>query len=121
MHSRPALQASIPLAGWHSTKNWSTVRVPTMVLGGQSDPTAPNSQHSLPFYTSMTAAPDKAFLELRGGDHSAPRSDNITVRKYTLSWLKRFVDDDTRYEQFLCPAPSPNTLISAYRDTCPHA
>jgi dienelactone hydrolase len=119
--TRPALQASIPMAGWHTTKNWSTVQVPTLVLGGQSDPTAPNSQHSLPFYTSMTAAPDKAFLELRGGDHSDPRSDNVTVRKYTLSWLKRFVDNDVRYDQFLCPAPAPNTLISAYRDTCPHA
>ncbi|WP_197288817.1 dienelactone hydrolase family protein [Nocardia sp. NRRL S-836] len=119
--TRPALQASIPMAGWHTTKNWSTVQVPTLVLGGQNDPTAPDSQHSLPFYTSMTAAPDKAFLELRGGDHSDPRSDNVTVRKYTLSWLKRFVDDDLRYDQFLCPPPVPNTLISAYRDTCPHA
>ncbi|MDX8028587.1 dienelactone hydrolase family protein [Lentzea sp. BCCO 10_0856] len=119
--TRPALQASIPMAGWHTTKSWPTVAVPTMVLGGQNDPTAPNSQHSTPFYNSMTAAPDKAFLELRGGDHSAPRSDNVTVRKYTLSWLKRFVDDDLRYDQFLCPAPVANTLISAYRDTCPHA
>jgi dienelactone hydrolase len=119
--SRPALQAAIPLAGWHTTKSWPGVQAPTLVLGGQSDPTAPNSQHSLPFYTSMTATPDKAFLELRGGDHSDPRSDNVTVRKYTLSWLKRFVDDDVRYDQFLCPAPAPNTLISAYRDTCPHA
>ncbi|MEV6239584.1 dienelactone hydrolase family protein [Lentzea sp. NPDC051838] len=119
--SRPTLQAALPLAGWHSTKSWPGVKVPTMLLGGQSDPTAPDSQHSIPFYNSITAAPDKAFLELRGGDHSAPRSDNITVRKYTLSWLKRFVDDDLRYDQFLCPAPAPNTLISAYRDTCPHA
>ncbi|MET9629867.1 dienelactone hydrolase family protein [Lentzea sp. NPDC006480] len=119
--SRPTLQASIPLAGYHTTKNWSGVKVPTMLLGGQSDPTAPDSQHSIPFYNSITAAPDKAFLELRGGDHSAPRSDNVTVRKYTLSWLKRFVDDDLRYDQFLCPAPTPNTLISAYKDTCPHA
>ncbi|MEU0885911.1 dienelactone hydrolase family protein [Lentzea sp. NPDC005914] len=119
--SRPTLQASIPLAGWHSTKSWPGVKVPTMLLGGQNDPTAPDSQHSVPFYNSITAAPDKAFLELRGGDHSTPRSDNVTVRKYTLSWLKRFVDDDLRYDQFLCPAPTPNTLISAYKDTCPHA
>ena len=119
--SRPALQASIPMAGWHTTKSWPGVKVPTMLLGGQNDPTAPDSQHSVPFYNSITAAPDKAFLELRGGDHSTPRSDNVTVRKYTLSWLKRFVDDDLRYDQFLCPAPAPNTAISEYRDTCPHA
>ncbi|SDH07108.1 Dienelactone hydrolase family protein [Lentzea fradiae] len=119
--SRPALQASIPMAPWHLTRNWSAVQVPTLVLGGQNDPTAPNSQHSTPFYNSITAAPDKAFLELRGGDHSDPRRDNVTVRKYSLSWLKRFVDDDLRYDQFLCPPPVPNTVISVYRDTCPHS
>lgn len=118
--SRPTLQASIPLAGWHTTKSWPGVKVPTMLLGGQNDPTAPDAQHSVPFYNSITAAPDKAFVELRGGDHSTPRSDNVTVRKYTLSWLKRFVDDDLRYDQFLCPAPVPDTLISASKDTCPH-
>ncbi|GAB2823003.1 dienelactone hydrolase family protein [Lentzea nigeriaca] len=119
--TRPTLQAAVPLAPWHTTKSWSTIKVPTMVLGGQNDPTAPDAQHSVPFYTSMTAAPEKAFLELRGGNHSDPRADNVTVRKFTLSWLKRFVDDDVRYDQFLCPAPTPNTAISEYRDTCPHA
>jgi hypothetical protein len=39
---------------------------------------------------------------------------------YSISWLKRFVDNDTRYEQFLCPAPRVSTTISEYRDTRPH-
>jgi len=119
--TRPALQAAVPLAPWSVTKNWSTIKVPTMVLGGQDDAVAPESQHALPFYDSMTAAPEKAFLELRGGNHSDPASDNVTVRKYTLSWLKRFVDHDVRYDQFLCPPPAPNTAISDYKDTCPHS
>jgi hypothetical protein len=42
---------------------------------------------------------------------------NATLAKYAIAWLKRYVDDDTRYEQFLCPAPSGST-ISQYRDTC---
>ncbi|WP_449657195.1 poly(ethylene terephthalate) hydrolase family protein [Streptomyces boetiae] len=36
-----------------------------------------------------------------------------------LSWAKRFVDNDTRYELFLCPAPTPSLTISAYRSSCP--
>ncbi|MFE9998870.1 hypothetical protein ACFYRZ_29940 [Streptomyces avermitilis] len=58
-------------------------------------------------------------MELRNGDHLAPASESPTVGKYALSWLKRFVDDDTRYDQFLCPGPTPDTNVSRYRNTCP--
>ncbi|ACU35917.1 Triacylglycerol lipase [Actinosynnema mirum DSM 43827] len=119
--SRPSLQAAIPLAPWHTTKNWSSTRVPTMIIGAESDSTAPVSSHSEPFYTSMTSAPDKAYLELNNAGHSAPTSANTTVAKYSISWLKRFIDNDTRYDQFLCPAPSPSSLIEEYRATCPHS
>ncbi|WP_285750882.1 dienelactone hydrolase family protein [Lentzea sp. NBRC 105346] len=121
--TRPALQAAIPLAGWHSTKNWSGVKVPTMVVGAESDTVAPVSSHSEPFYNSITAAPDKAYLELKGAGHSAPSTQgpNVTIGKYSVSWLKRFIDNDTRYDQFLCPPPRPDSRISEYRDTCPHA
>jgi alpha-beta hydrolase superfamily lysophospholipase len=119
--TRPAIQAAIPLAPWHTTKSWSTVRVPTMIIGAENDSVAPVSSHSEPFYTSMSAAPDKAYLELNGASHSAPTSANTTVARYSISWLKRFVDNDTRYEQFLCPAPGPSSLIQEYRDTCPHS
>jgi hypothetical protein len=36
-----------------------------------------------------------------------------------VAWLKRYVDDDTRYDQFLCPGPSTGTQISDFRQTCP--
>jgi alpha-beta hydrolase superfamily lysophospholipase len=119
--TRPAIQAAIPLTPWHSTKSWSTVTVPTMIIGAENDSVAPVSSHSEPFYTSMSAAQDKAYLELNNASHSAPTSANTTVARYSISWLKRFIDNDTRYEQFLCPAPSPSNLIQEYRDTCPHS
>nr|WP_184689990.1 dienelactone hydrolase family protein [Micromonospora echinospora] len=119
-NTRPALQAAIPLTGWHSVKNWSSVRVPTLVIGAENDSVAPVSSHSEPFYTSLPATLDKAYLELNAASHSAPTSPNVTVAKYSISWLKRFVDDDTRYDQFLCPAPR-GTAIEEYRDTCPHS
>jgi len=118
--SRPALQAAIPLTGWHTDKTWGSVRVPTLVVGADGDTIAPVSSHSEPFYTSLPSTLDKAYLELRGASHFTPNSSNTTIAKYSISWLKRFIDNDTRYEQFLCPKPS-GTAIAEYRDTCPHS
>ncbi|NUT53577.1 MAG: alpha/beta hydrolase [Saccharothrix sp.] len=116
---RPSLQASIPLTPWNTTKTWSTVRTPTLVVGAEDDSVAPVRTHAEPFYEGLPSTLDKAYLELAGASHFAPNSSNTTIAKYSIAWLKRFVDDDTRYEQFLCPAPR-GTAISEYRDTCPH-
>ena len=116
---RPSLQAAIPLTGWDTRKSFSTVRVPTLVVGAENDTTAPVALHSIPFYTSLPTTLDKAYLELAGAGHSAPTSSNTTVAKYSLSWLKRFIDNDTRYEQFLCPGPTSAATVSDYRSTCP--
>ncbi|WP_415361625.1 alpha/beta hydrolase family protein [Saccharothrix sp. BKS2] len=118
---RPALQAAIPLTGWHTDKSWSGVRVPTLVVGAENDSVAPVSSHSEPFYSSLPSTLDKAYLELNGASHFAPNTSNTTIAKYSIAWLKRFIDNDTRYEQFLCPAPGRSTLIEEYRDTCPHS
>ncbi|HEY3468973.1 MAG TPA: dienelactone hydrolase family protein [Amycolatopsis sp.] len=118
--SRPSLQAAVPLTGWNLTKNWSTLRVPTLVVGAEADTIAPVATHSIPFYTSLPSTLDRAYLELRGASHFAPNTSNTTIAKYTLSWLKRFIDNDTRYEQFLCPIPSTSLSISDYRGNCPH-
>ncbi|MFD7659315.1 dienelactone hydrolase family protein [Actinosynnema sp. NPDC059797] len=118
---RPALQAAIPLTGWHTDKSWGNVRVPTLVIGAENDSVAPVSSHSEPFYSSLPSTLDKAYLELNGASHFAPNTSNTTIAKYSIAWLKRFIDNDTRYEQFLCPAPGRSTQIEEYRDTCPHS
>jgi predicted dienelactone hydrolase len=117
---RPSLQASVPLTAWNTTKTWSTVQTPTLIIGAEDDSTAPVSSHSERFYTGLPSTLDKAYLELANASHFAPNSSNTTIAKYSIAWLKRFVDNDTRYEQFLCPAPR-GTAISEYRDTCPHS
>lgn len=118
---RPSLQAAIPLTGWHSDKTWPEVRTPTLLIGAEDDSVAPVGSHSIPFYNNMPYAPEKAYLELNNADHFAPNSPNTTIAKYSISWLKRFVDDDTRYTQFLCPGPSVSYwgAVSDYRATCP--
>ncbi|MGX6604774.1 poly(ethylene terephthalate) hydrolase family protein [Micromonosporaceae bacterium Da 78-11] len=118
--TRPALQAIIPLTPYSSTKNWSTVTVPTLIVGAENDSVAPVASHAEPFYTSLPSSLDKAYLELNNASHSAPTSTNVTVAKYSISWLKRFIDNDTRYDQFLCPAPTGST-IQEWRSTCPYS
>ncbi|MFG1604949.1 alpha/beta hydrolase family protein [Actinoplanes sp. NPDC049265] len=118
--TRPSLQAAVPLAPWHTTKSWSTVRVPTAIIGGEADTTAPPDSHAILFYNSIPAATEKSYLELNNAGHSFPNTVNTPTAKQTVSWLKRFVDDDTRYDQFLCPGPS-GSAIEEYRSTCPLA
>ncbi|WP_439331892.1 alpha/beta hydrolase family protein [Nonomuraea deserti] len=115
---RSSLQAAVPIAPWNLTKSWSGVRVPTMIIGGESDSIAPVSSHSERFYESIPSSSEKAYLELNGASHFFPQTPNTTMAKSMVAWLKRFVDDDTRYEQFLCPPPS-GSAIEEYRDTCP--
>ncbi|MGW4638545.1 alpha/beta hydrolase family protein [Sphaerisporangium sp. NPDC004334] len=117
-NARPSLQAAIPIAPWNLDKSWSGVRVPTMIIGGQADTIAPVATHSQPFYTSIPSSTEKAYMELTGASHFFPQTSNTTMAKYMISWMKRFIDDDTRYDQFLCPAPR-SIAISEYRDTCP--
>ncbi|MEW9548141.1 alpha/beta hydrolase family protein [Nonomuraea sp. NPDC050783] len=118
-NSRPSLQAAVPLAPWNTDKTWSGIRVPTMIIGGQADTVAPVATHSEPFYSSIPASSEKAYLELAGASHFFPNITNTTMAKSMVAWLKRWVDDDTRYDQFLCPAPR-SIAISEYRDTCPN-
>ncbi|MYW66312.1 alpha/beta hydrolase [Streptomyces sp. SID8379] len=118
--SRPSLQAAIPLTGWNTDKTWPEIKTPTLVVGADGDTIAPVATHSEPFYSSLPSSLDKAYLELRGATHFTPNSSNTTIAKYSISWLKRFIDNDTRYEQFLCPLPSASTTIAEYRGNCPH-
>ncbi|MFJ7067706.1 alpha/beta hydrolase family protein [Streptomyces sp. NPDC101115] len=117
--SRPSLKAAIPLTGWNTDKTWPEISTPTLVVGADGDTIAPVATHSEPFYESLPASLDKAYLELNGATHFTPNSSDTTIAKYSVSWLKRFIDDDTRYDQFLCPLPRPSLTIEEYRGTCP--
>jgi predicted dienelactone hydrolase len=116
--TRPSLQAAVPLAPWNLTKSWSTLRVPTLIVGGESDSIAPVSSHSEPFYNSIPTATEKAYLELNNASHFFPQTTNTLTGRLSVAWLKRFVDDDTRYDPFLCPGPT-GLSVQEYRNTCP--
>lgn len=102
----PSLKAAVALAPWHPTKDWSMLQVPTLIISDEKDFIATNSAHSNPFYASFNAALPSAKIELLGADHlcgiqiSAEKC-KTALAKYSVAWLKRFVDGDTRYTPFL--------------------
>ncbi|MEV7020442.1 alpha/beta hydrolase [Streptomyces sp. NPDC093991] len=118
--SRPSLQAAIPLTGWNMDKTWPEIQTPTLVVGADGDSIASVTSHSEPFYKSLPSSLDKAYLELNNATHFTPNRSNTTIAKYSIAWLKRFIDNDSRYEKFLCPLPQPSLAIEEYRGNCPH-
>ncbi|MEV5831358.1 alpha/beta hydrolase [Spirillospora sp. NPDC052242] len=116
---RKSLKAAVPLMPWNLFTDWGDVQTPTMIIGAQNDLIAAVGLHSEPFYNSLRSAREKAYLEVEGAGHLVANSPNDTIAKYTIAWMKRYVDNDTRYERFLCPAPAGDRNISEYRDTCP--
>ncbi|WP_256206899.1 alpha/beta hydrolase family protein [Nocardioides luteus] len=113
-----SVKAAVALQPWHTDKTWPGIQVPTMIIGAENDTVAPVATHSIPFYTSMTGAREKAYGEVNNADHLIANTDDDWQGRLFVTWLKRYVDDDTRYSQFLCPAPS-SIYLSDYRHTCP--
>lgn len=115
----PSLKAAVALTGWSQDKDFSQLLVPSLVIGAENDWIAPNSSHSRPFYDSMPASLEKAYLVLAGKGHLAPTKPNATIATHTVAWLKRFVDEDSRYNQVLCPGPVDDAAVKKYQATCP--
>jgi predicted dienelactone hydrolase len=116
--NRPTLKAAVALQPWDVFQNFGTVRVPTMIIGAQNDFIAGVASFSEPFYQQIPAGTEKAYAEVAGADHMIGLLGNATQQRLAIAWMKRYVDNDTRYDRFLCPPPSGPTL-SEYRNTCP--
>ncbi|WP_019633337.1 alpha/beta hydrolase family protein [Actinomadura atramentaria] len=116
--SRPSLKAAVPLAPYHTIKNWSAITVPTLIEAGTADTVTPVGTFAEPIYQSLTGASERAYAEVAGANHLTFTAENPLIGGLEVAWMKRFVDDDARYDQFLCPAPTDPGLTE-YRDSCP--
>jgi len=122
----PSVDAAIPLAPWNSgSTNFSGVDAGTLIIACEDDSIAPVNSHAWPFFQSLTA--EKAFMEFSNEDHFCANSGNghePLLGKYIVSWMKRFLDFDTRYDPFLCGASHDEDLqsneLSEYLETCPY-
>jgi dienelactone hydrolase len=100
--STPTLRAAFGLAPYSTDSNFSSVRVPSGIVGGSADTIAPTGTHSTRFYNSINSAPALLAI-IRGADHFFPGDNpaNQPASKYQIAWLKRWADNDLRYTQFL--------------------
>ncbi len=116
----PSLKAAIPISPWDQATESSGITVPTEILVAQDDTSAPPDKMAIPYYDAIPPGTPKGLVIFAGGDHNSPLAANDSATaEYTISWLKRFVDNDTRYEQFLCPGPVDDSAIASYQATCP--
>ncbi|WP_233604767.1 cellulose binding domain-containing protein [Micromonospora sp. HM5-17] len=115
---RPSLKAAVGLAPFLPSSNLANDRVPTMVFAGQQD-TVVSPSYVTNLYNSLPATTESAYLEIAGGDHGFPvgRPNQVMIRTM-LPFVKIFLDNDTRYSQFLCPLMD-STGVVTYRSTCP--
>ena len=118
-----SLNAIIPQAPYYAGLNsFSTIKTPTMILACGADVVAPVAAHASPFYNRIPNTTPKAFLEIYGGSHFCANSgypNEDLLGMYGISWMKRFIDFDRRYDQFLCgPNHEANLAISEYRENC---
>lgn len=116
---RPALKAAVALAPFSPTQNMSTDRVPTMVIGGQND-TVVTPSYVDGLYATLPASTPSDFVQIAGADHIYYTHANSTETRILIPWLKTFVDNDTRYTQFLCPTLADPSGISIYHSKCPY-
>ncbi|GAB3970397.1 hypothetical protein GCM10029978_043600 [Actinoallomurus acanthiterrae] len=118
---RPSLKAAVGLAPGSpvGNLNLSTDRVPTMIMGGQND-TVVTPSYLNGLYATMPAGTQSVFIQLAGADHLAYTHPNTTEMRLLIPWLKIFLDNDTRYTQFLCPALADSSGVSQYRSKCPY-
>jgi dienelactone hydrolase len=113
--SNPNIKAVIPLAPWNTNTSWGSLRAPTMIVQCSSDTIAPNAQHSERFYASLGST-EKAIFAV-SGSHFCVTSPSTAIAKMSISWLKRFLDNDTRYSTFVCRGPGSGG--TNFRSTCP--
>jgi len=120
----PTLKASYPMTPWNTNSSFSTVRVPTMIIGADGDTIAPVATHARPFYAALPSSTSKAYGELNNGTHFSPNSTNTPIGRYAVAWMKRFVDGDTRYSTFLCGAEHTSYatawVFDRFNQNCPY-
>lgn len=90
-----------------------------MIMGARDDGTVtPSYLNGL--YGGMPAATQSAYIELTSGGHGFPTWGNSNVTRRTIPWLKIFLDNDTRYTQFLCPSLADSSGVSRSQTRCPY-
>tara|TARA_R110000744_G_scaffold43863_2_gene98054 strand:- start:320 stop:1237 length:918 start_codon:yes stop_codon:yes gene_type:complete len=123
--SQGRIKAAIPLAPWDTSSYYARrAEAATMIFACESDVVAPVGLHASPFYNALPSSIDKAFVEINNGSHFCANGggiNNDVLGRLGVSWMKLHLDEDGRYNQFLCgPNHESDFSISEYRGNCPY-
>ncbi|MEY2838479.1 MAG: hypothetical protein RJB60_778, partial [Pseudomonadota bacterium] len=74
-----------------------------------------------PYFESLSADLPAAKIELAGTGHlaswtTASAAQQGKVAKYMTAWVKRFLDEDTRYTPFIKTAASDMSVFASKGD-----
>ncbi|HEX6681222.1 MAG TPA: cellulose binding domain-containing protein [Candidatus Limnocylindrales bacterium] len=111
---RPSLWAAIPNAPFFQGSA-SSLRVPTLITAMQNDSLVSQNRST---YNNIPAGTEKAYVELAGAGHNQIGQPTTALARTWIPWLKIFLDQDARYQQFLCPL-ADSSGISQYLNSCP--
>lgn len=114
---RPSLRTAIGNAPYLPSGSLAGDRVPTLIYAMQND-TLVTPARLTSMYNTIPAGTERAYLEVAGAGHNYIGQPSTTLARTMIPWLKMFLDNDTRYSQFLCPL-SNSSGISQYRNSCP--
>jgi hypothetical protein len=113
---RSSLKTVVGLAP-ASASNMGSLRMPVMIISGQYDDVITPSYIN-GIWTSLSPTIQRAWIELANNDHLSFTRSNPTEMRVLIPWMKIFLDNDTRYTQFLCPL-ADSSGISKYENSCP--
>jgi dienelactone hydrolase len=110
--THPELKALVGLMAGQPSSDltpFAGIRTPSLILTAENDSLA--SSWSEPYYQSLSPSLPAAWIQLAGANHlavwtTASQATQGKVAKYATAWVKRFVDDDTRYTPFVKTAAS---------------
>jgi dienelactone hydrolase len=117
-NTHPELKAVFAMEPWNTDTSYPNDTVPTLIFAGTSDglagPPMPQNQ-----YQSIPATTPKILYEINNGSHyvstsptnagtdMAPDSaSTANVARFGLSWLKVYLECDTRFRPFLTVKPA---------------
>ena len=103
----PSIKAVLAFCPWKPRPHL-THDVPVFFLGAEKDGPAPVRKHALPHFERLDDTTPKLLYEVRGASHNLPMNPRYAggdVGRFTLAWLKVFVDGDSAWLPLLQSRP----------------
>lgn len=103
------LKSSVALMPWGPVR--TGVTVPTLIVCGSSDGTAPCASHGTPAYAGIADSVPKMRIQVSSGHNGQPTAGGSISGAVGLAFQKVFLEGDERWRPLLVAAESVETNI----------